>query len=89
MIYGKDKSLPLEKQIDLICILNNGLIYHGPKERPSSISIYPDEGSEIIINPHTAPADNLRNFYLSLNHIITQAWTRPIRLTDYFKLKSP
>lgn len=82
--YEKNGT-PIEMQIDLICILNKGLIYHGMKEKPSTILTYPEkENSNTAVSKNENGAINLKNFYLSLNDIMAQATTPPIRLIDYF-----
>jgi len=80
----KEENIPIENQIDFVCVFKNGLIFHGLKNK-HQIEIYPNKDCEIFIDANQNRTHNLKNFYLSLNHILTQAWTRPIRFTDYFK----
>lgn len=83
-VYEKEKII-LEEQADFICIFNKGLIYHSEPPNFGRIQIYPTNKCKITVKPQTIKSHNLKNFFLGLNHILVQAWTRPIRLSDYFQ----
>ena len=80
----KQVNYPPEYRIDLVCILKKGLItYIDPQ---SKLLMFPPEPSSKLVYRRGTPEENLRIFYLMLTRIFSQAWTRPIRVMDYFKV---
>lgn len=80
--YDK-RGLGIEQQIDLVCILNKGSIaYYAPKRELIEFPSKPDCQIKVIKG---TPGQNLLMFYTLLMRILTQAWTRPIKLLDYTK----
>ena len=81
----KKVNYPLEYKIDLVCILKKGLItYLDPR---NNLLTFPPEPSSRLVYTKGSPEENLRIFYLMLTRIFSQAWTRPIRVMDYFKVR--
>lgn len=74
---------PLEYGVDLVCILKRGLLTFYDPERKALI-FPPEPGSQLVIR-EGEPEENLRILYLMLTRIFSQAWTRPVRVMDYFK----
>jgi len=77
-------NYPLEHKVDLICILKKGLItYHDPEK---NLLMFPPEPNSRLGFKEGIPEENLKILYLMLTIIFSQAWTRPIRVLDYFKV---
>jgi hypothetical protein len=77
-------NYPLENKVDLVCILQKGLItYYDPQTK--SLNFPPEPSSKLGFR-EGPPAENLKILYLMLTIIFSQAWTRPIRVLDYFKV---
>jgi len=75
---NRQQSIPVDKRIDMICVLRKGIIYNmrsGPivQGTPSPDSVLCYSESE----------DSLLFFYLLLMQLMTQAQTRPIKLNLY------
>lgn len=76
-------NLQLEYKIDLVCILKKGLITY--YNRKDNLLVFPPEpDNELVFKPGT-PEENLKLSYLMLTRIFSQAWTKPIRVVDYFR----
>lgn len=72
---------PLEHKVDLICVLQKGLVtYHDPEK---NLLNFPPEPSSKLGFRKGPPDENLKILYLMLTIIFSQAWTRPIRVLDY------
>ena len=72
-----------EYQIDLICVLDEGLIVNYDKSKDRLVFPY-EPGCEFRVRPGN-PDENLRLLYLMLMRILTQVWIRPIRILDYYE----
>jgi len=78
-------NYPLEHRIDLVCLLQKGLItYYDSK---NNLLMFPPEPTSELVFRKGPPEESLRIFYLMLTRIFSQAWTRPVRVMDYFKVK--
>ena len=77
-------NYPLEHRIDLVCLLQKGLItYYDSK---NNLLVFPPEPDFELVYRQGSPEENLKILYLMLTRIFSQAWTRPIRVMDYFKV---
>jgi hypothetical protein len=75
---------PLEHRIDLVCLLQKGLItYYDSK---NNLLVFPPEPNSDLVYRKGSSEENLKILYLMLTRIFSQAWTRPIRVMDYFKV---
>ena len=75
---------PLEYRVDLACVLKEGLITYYDSVR--NLLVFPPEPTSELVYRKGSPEENLKIFYLMLTRIFSQAWTRPIRVNDYFKV---
>jgi len=75
---------PLEHKVDLICILQKGIITYYDAQN-SWLEFPPNPDSKLVYR-EGLPEENLKILYLMLTRIFSQAWTRPIRVLDYFKV---
>ena len=80
---NKQYNLSIEHQVDLICVLKKGMILHS--ETNKKLIHFPPIPECELKYREDKPADNLRLFYLLLMRILTQAWTKPIKVLDYHK----
>lgn len=80
-----NSNLEIEHQIDLVCVLNKGLIvYYNSKTDGLHFPFEP----ECVLSWRVGqPSENLRLFYLLLMRIMSQVWIRPINVLEYFKNK--
>ncbi len=77
-------NIPIEQQIDVICILKKGLIiYYDTKN--DQINSCPKPEFELRIREGSS-GENLSMFYRLIMYILTQSWTKSIRLNDYFNI---
>jgi hypothetical protein len=77
-------NYPLEHRIDLVCVLQKGLITYCDSR--NDVLVFPPEPSSQLAFRKGPPEENLKILYLMLTRIFSQAWTRPIRVTDYVKV---
>jgi len=78
-----EKKESLEKQVDLICVLKRGLIvYYSSKK---GLLAFPPEPKCELKYREGKPGENLSLFYRMIMRVLTQVWTRAIRVNDYFK----
>jgi hypothetical protein len=75
-------NYPLEHKVDLVCILKKGLITYSE----DNLLVFPPEPTSKLTYKEALPEQNLRTLYLMLTRIFSQAWTRPIRIVDYFEV---
>lgn len=81
-INSKEK-ITIENRIDLVCILNKGLIvYYDAKEEKLN---FPAEPTSELKYRQGESGENLRLLYLMIMTILTQVWTKPIKIMDYFE----
>jgi len=80
----KRAEYKLEHKVDLVCILKKGLITWYDSKR--KLLLFPPEPMSELVFREGIPEENLKIFYLMLTRIFAQAWTRPIRIMDYFKV---
>ena len=75
---NEEQRLPIDKRIDMICVLKKGIIYNirtGPVVQGT-----PTPDSTLC---YSESEDSLLFFYLLLMQLLTQAQTRPIKLNLY------
>lgn len=78
----KHANFPLEHGIDLVCLLKKGLITYLSQENKL---LFPPEPDSNLVFLKGSPKENLEVLYLLLTRVFSQAWTRPIRVIDYFR----
>jgi len=74
---------PLEHGIDLVCLLQKGLITY--YDSRNDLLVFPPEPNLELVYRRGSPEENLKILYLMLTRIFSQAWTRSVRVMDYFK----
>lgn len=80
---NKQLNIPIKEQIDLIVVLDNGMIMpYDIQIKKLDFPQHKNTEMKIIIG---TPEGNLRLFYLGLMKYLSQAWTRPISILDYFQ----
>lgn len=77
---NKEKNLTIEQQIDMICILNKGIIAN--VEPNESFSSTPTPDSKLA---HCETDRSLLLFYLGLIRVLSQTWVPPINLGKYIQ----
>ncbi|MFQ5621054.1 MAG: DUF6602 domain-containing protein [Candidatus Nanoarchaeia archaeon] len=82
-ILKKYSAVDLEHQVDLVCVLNRGVV--GYVNTNTSLIHLPPEPDCKLTCLEKDPANCLQLLYLLLMRILAQAWSRPIRILDYFK----
>ena len=70
---------PIDKQIDMVCILDKGLIVH---LAPEGLQPIPMPNTTLIAKPSSKP---LLTFYTLLAHLMGQAVSEPVSLNPYLK----
>ncbi len=82
---NEEKGLNLEHQVDLVCVLKKGLLFHfNPKS--GKICFPPDPECQLGYKAHK-PEINLTLFYEAIMHRLTQSWTSPIDILKFFGYK--
>ena len=80
-----NSNIETEQQIDIICVLNKGLIlYYNSKTDRLHFPFEPECTLEYRIDQ---PSENLKLFYLLFMRIMSQVWVRPLNVLEYFKNK--
>lgn len=82
---NKENNLSPKHQTDLICVFKKGIIVNYDPQK--DLLAFPWEPGYELRYIEGAPEDNLSLFYQMIMRILTQAWTRPIIVSDYFKKK--
>lgn len=78
---NEQRGLNIEHQVDLVCILKKGLLFHADPE--GTIDCPPKPESQLKYGEYV-PEGNLRTFYELIMHVLTQFWMRPIRILSCF-----
>jgi len=81
---SQEKDLQLHEQIDLICVLNKGLVFNFIPEE-NKVLCRPDTSAQRVV---AEAEETLLQFYILLMQELPQARMRPIKMSQYARFRA-